>query len=99
LGDYCSASCKAAQQVCYEHAVVPACTLFEETEARLETEKRTDRGMKEWCDLNEGPATKKPFLSLFPFAVWGQEQSHQLLLISLFWHKSSNVFPDIRVLC
>jgi len=70
LGDYCSASCKAAQQVCYEHAVVPACTLFEETEARLETEKRTDRGMKEWCDLNEGPATKKPFLSL-PFCCLG----------------------------
>lgn len=41
LGDHCSATHKTAHQIRHECVLVPACTLSEETEARLK-EKKTD---------------------------------------------------------
>lgn len=80
LGDRFSASCKAAQQICYGHGVVPASTLSEETETRLETDKRTHRGVKGWCKEKERTKKKKSF---FLFAVGAKSSHTELLLIIL----------------
>lgn len=77
MGDYCSASCETAQQICNEHGDVPACALSEETEARLESEKGQTEGWRDGVIKRRGTNQIKIKISqsLCPFAVRGQEQS------------------------